>query len=269
MSAYAENIGVVNLSTLASSAQVSLMTQAVQAQMRQHVAPAWGTNPATVNYYTALNKVPAGYWKVVVYNDSDQEGALGYHDEDGGGNVFGRVFVRDTLNAGGDLLYSNLSVCSVLSHEILEIFGDPYVNKWANDDFGIVAYEFCDPVESDSYHIAIPGQRQSPTVSNFVTPQYFDNAAPFGAQFDFLRRLGSPFSVDNGGYMIFVGFSETAPADKPGTKIVDLSKLAPGTRASMRCGINFPDWKLDAKSHAAARMIRRIKSVAPVQKATP
>src|SRR5215469_10773978 len=129
-------INVVNKSTVVTDDDVKVMVRAVAHQLR---------------------------------DDAAQQDALGWHTENQGEVIFGRVFARPVLSNGGDALTKPLSVATVLSHEVLETFCDPYCNLWADNGSGTAyALEVADPVESDSYPVAVPG-RGEVTVSNFVT----------------------------------------------------------------------------------------------------
>ncbi len=191
---------LVNASTLLDDpAAIGLIAQAVDLQILNDAGPAWGRY-GNVDAAPDLASVPAGSVPIVIYDDPDQEGALGWHTEDGGA-VFGRVFVRPVLDAGGDF-YGNpaLSLSSVVSHEVLETLIDPYVSDWSERaDSVLVAAEVCDPVEADSYAIAVldtPIQ-----VSNFVLPAWFDAQATSGP-FDKLGKLTAPFTRTDGGYWV-------------------------------------------------------------------
>jgi hypothetical protein len=193
-------ITVVNRSTLVSSADVQLMTRACAYQLRYHAAPAWGKNIMPVVYAASEATAPPGSWVIGVFDDADQAGALGWHDLGAGDVVYGRVFARPVLDHGGNALTRNLSVASVLSHEVLETFVDPYCNLYADrDGRQSIAVEVGDPVEADSYVVPVSGSKV--TVSNFVFPRWFDPQATDGP-FDQLGRLHGPFTMTSGGYLI-------------------------------------------------------------------
>jgi len=105
----------------------------------------------------------------------------------------------------------NVSVSSVLSHEILEMVGDPYANFWCDGPVtpqgNHYALELCDPVQQDSYAINISTDATKPSwvsVSNFILPTWFDPAGknPDDFPFDYLHKLTAPFSMSKGGYLI-------------------------------------------------------------------
>ena len=193
-------ISVVNKSTLVSNTDVQLMVRACAWQLRYHAAPAWGKAPIPVMYSPTEATAPPGSWVLGVFDNSDQAGALGWHDLGVGDIVYGRVFAEPVLSHGGNALTASLSIASVLSHEVLETFVDPYCNLYADKDGRTsIAVEVGDPVESDYYVVPVSGTKV--TVSNFVLPRWFDPAATSGP-FDQLGNLKAPFSMTRGGYLI-------------------------------------------------------------------
>jgi hypothetical protein len=230
-------ICLVNKSTLLRDADVRLMARACAAQVRLHLAPAWGMAPIPVVYLSSKDDAPPGAWVLTVLDDSDQADALGWHSEDDSGLYYGRIFARPVLDNGGNALTKNLSVASVGSHEVCEIFCDPSCNLYAErDQHTEIAVEVCDPVESDSYVIKIDGI--SITVSNFVTRRWFDPQAQ-GGRFDYLGKLTTPFTMTKGGYVI---------VKKDGI-------------VSQQFGDRYPEWRKDTKQHPLARTSRRVLHV--------
>ena len=193
-------ITVVNRSSLMSSTDVALAVRAAAWQLRYQAAPAWGKNPIPVVFSPTEQSAPPGSWVIGVFDDSDQAGTLGWHDLGQGDIVYGRVFVRPVLTHGGNALTAPLSVASVLTHEVLETFVDPYCNLYADaDGTRSIAVEIGDPVEGDSYVIPVGGVAVQ--VSNFVYPRWFDPTATTGP-FDLMGKLHAPFSMTPGGYLI-------------------------------------------------------------------
>lgn len=229
---------VVNQSTLVSNGDVQTMTRACAHQLRYDAAPLFGLAPMPVIYITkdhlASGAVPPGSWVVSILDDPDQADALGWHTEEQGELIYGRVFARPVLDNGGDALSKELSVASVLSHEVLETFADPHCNTYADSGRGyLVAYEVCDPVESDSYPVAVSGKNVM--VSNFVTPKWFDPQAAKGDTLDFMGNTSEPFEMTAGGYVV---------------------EMREG-RVSQKFGERFPEWKKETKKADTARAARR------------
>jgi hypothetical protein len=247
-------IAVQNLSTSVSDADVYSMTLLVDRQVRDHVAPAWGIQPPFVEFYkpSADPAVPAPHFTAIIgiLDDADQAGDLGWHTEGPDATVYGRVFARPVLANGGNALTNQLSVCSVLSHEVIETIGDPACDGWhQRADGTLAARELCDPVEGDSYEVTVTseiGTVITGTVSDFVLPAWFDPDAAPGAT-DYMGLLTAPFGVRPTGYVITMA----------------------GTTVSEAWGEEYPRWRIVTKESPAARTARRDPSVVPVVPAVP
>ena len=226
------SIIVVNKSTLISNSNVKLMACACATQIKIHAALLWGKAPIPVIYSSTVQDAAPGSWVIAVLDDADQAGDLGWHTEDQGDLVYGRVFARPALDAGGTALSGEYAVSSVLSHEVLESFSDPSCSLWAQTLQGpLVAYEVCDPVESDGYTITVGGWPVQ--VSNFVTPSWFDPQASSTDRFDYLGNVHAPFTMSKGGYWVQMQngkvsqkFGESFPEWKKATKLADTSRAA-------------------------------------------
>jgi hypothetical protein len=237
-------IAVQNLSSLVSGEDAYNMTLLVNRQLREHAAPAWGLLPPEVVY------LPSGaqgvHYDAIIglLDDADQAGDLGWHTEGPDANVYGRVFARPVLNAGGNALSADLSICSVLSHECLETFLDAACDLWAQRADGtLIARELGDPVESDSYTLTImtrDGDQVTGTVSDFVLPAWFDSNAAPGAT-DYMGLLTAPFQMRPGGYTIMMS----------------------GGQVSQQWGAEYPEWRKATKEHPTARTARRMAAGHP------
>jgi hypothetical protein len=226
-------IAILNQSTLISNADTAAMTQAIAAQVRLDAAPLWDRAPAAVIFYTDPSAVPAtAHGIAIVDTIQDQpQGVLGFHTEDPGGKLWGVVAAKPELGNGGKATTGDWSVSSVLSHEVLEMYIDPNCNLWANDGSGSAySFEICDPVEAPAYVV------NGISVSNFVTPSWFDAQAAPTAQFDKLGQLKAPFSILKGGYVVY----ESAGKEH------------------QKFGDEFPGWRKDMKSGPMARTRRRL-----------
>ncbi len=221
-------IAVINKSSIISNDEVKLMTLGVAKQAREHAAPAWDIRPPKVEYRDSEVVTEAGAFKVLIFDDADIAGALGYHSDGPDGLPYGRVFVKITQKNG-------LSVSSVLSHEVLELMMDPQANYWADNWRENLTYalEVCDPVESDYYKVDVEGG--SVEVSNFALQSWFDPAPPTGAKFDWLGKLSKPFTMTDGGYVII--------RDQVEDRAV--------------FGAKYPEWKKEMKLKSPSRTKRR------------
>jgi hypothetical protein len=209
-------IAIVNHSARVTDADANLMTLAVQQQLTLHVAPAWNQKAPTLKFYSAadIKKVPGYAWIVGIFDNPTVANALGYHSENDD-VIDGFTFVDPVLDNKGVVLYDesnpqNVSVSSVLSHEVVEMFGDRFANLWAdgpaNGRNSQYAMELCDPVEADSYVVEVifEGATTKVSVSNFVFPSWFNPQATvkLNFPFDYLKKLTAPFTMTSGGYMI-------------------------------------------------------------------
>ena len=117
-------------------------------------------------------------------------GALGFHDD-----VAGVIFAR--------VLWQGDATSVTLSHEILEMMGDPKCNAWRRmPDRRDTALEACDAVEGDVYieTADVGGDLMPVDVSNYLLPSWFKvgGAGPY----DRMSKLTAPFDMTPGGYMI-------------------------------------------------------------------
>ncbi len=188
-------IGVFNQSTVISDQELKKWIRAVQHQIRNDWAPIWGYDADLI--WQPKDAPPrSGMWHIMVFDDADQAGVLGYHDMTPEGLPLGKVFAKTTLAYGG--------LPSVtLSHEVLEMLADPDVNLIAmgndpNSGAKFYAYEVCDAVEADNLGYQIYGV----TVSDFVTPAWFESfRSPNSTQFSFKKNVTAPFQLAAGGYI--------------------------------------------------------------------
>src|SRR5437879_3900794 len=156
-------IALLNESTVVTDHDIAAITHALQTQVDRDWQPVWGSRADLV----AVPKgqpLPAGAWWLGFFDNSDQAGALGYHDLTNEGLPLGKVF------AATDKQYGQ-KVSVTASHELLEMLGDPDICRCINQGHTLYALEVCDPVEADNLGYDI----DSVTVSNFVTPAYFES----------------------------------------------------------------------------------------------
>lgn len=230
-------IYVVNHSTLVSDADAATMTEVVGSQLFFHTARLWGRQPNAVKFTKDEASAPAGSWIIGILDDPDQADALGWHTEDSQGRIFGRVFARPALSHGAKVLEGANAVSTTLSHEVLETFGDPNVNQWADAGNGIsYSWELCDAVESDFYELRLQDGKAA-AVSNFLLPAWFDPQAPRGSQFDYMKRVNAAFQMTQGGYVVI---------EQEGQQ-------------KQLFGEQFPNWKKELKLGELSRGGRRLR----------
>lgn len=182
-------IAITNESTVLTDDQVKAVLPALQKQVTNDFRAFYDID-ATLVFVAKGSVLTDGWWQIVVLDDPDQAGALGYHDISSQGTPLGKVFAK--------LDIENKSSWTVtISHELLEMLGDPDINLCAQADTGVIyAYEVCDPVESDSLGYQIYGV----LVSDFVTPKWFQPSA-FGSLYSFKNNVSGSFRLAKDGYI--------------------------------------------------------------------
>jgi hypothetical protein len=226
-------IAILNQSTVVANADVATMTAAIASQVQNDVAPIWERAPASVVFYPDPTKVPAGARGIAIVDTIQDQptGVLGLHAVDQAGQTWGAVAAQPELANNATVLTGDWSVSSTLSHEVLEMFIDPNCNLWANNGQGSVySLEVCDPVEAPTYTI------NGVSVSNFVTPSWFDPLPPAGAKFDKMDQLTAGFSILPTGYMTY-----------------ELKG-----KEQQQWGTAYPDWRKATKSGPWARAQQRV-----------
>lgn len=223
-------IYLVNKSTNVSDADVAAMAAACSKQLAQHVAPAHFVTAAPVLFLGKGAQPPVKQARIIAVQDTcDDPEALGYHTEDGTEHIWGVVGTKAVLDQGAKALTGPYSVSSVVSHEVCEMFMDPFCSGWFDSGQGwLVAYELCDPVQSDWYTI------DGVAVSNFVTGPWFNPMAARTTKLDFMGKLTRPFSMSKGGYLV---------------------QMREG-KVTQKFGAQMPEWLRELKAGSATRTQR-------------
>lgn len=185
------SIAVKNISSVVSDDELSAALPAFQTQVSRDFAPVWGLD-AQLELVTKDQKTPPGAWLLLVCDNSDQAGALGYHDLSSTGTPLGKVFAKTEALYDGNWTVT-------FSHELLEMLADPNINLTAFDEANarLYAYEVCDAVEDDQFAYTIDGV----LVSDFVYPSWFEPFGPAGAVYNYQKTVTAPFELLPGGYI--------------------------------------------------------------------
>jgi len=189
-------VAVINASTVLTDAQVNDIIPALQQQVHRDFAPVWGVD-ADLTFVRSGGQPPPNMWWLAILDDSDQAGALGYHETTDQGLPLGKVFARTAAQDG-----VNWTITA--SHELLEMLADPEINLTCfvqqTDTTGtLYAYEVCDTCEADQFGYDINGVM----VSDFVFPAWFETfRAPGSTQFDQTNNVNAPVpQLLPGGYI--------------------------------------------------------------------
>ena len=220
--------------------------RAINRQIAEDFEPYWSLG-ATLRLEGKSGKKPdkqapsdmRGDAVIYLWDKTDVPDALGYHDTNNRGIPFGFVFTELSKKMG-----ENWAV--TLSHEALEMIGDPEVNLLVQgshpaDPKSVVFhwYEMCDAVQAETYKI------DGVEVSNFVLPLYFTGGEEVGGRNDFLGRSYNgktlrSFGVNPGGYVGFFnpksGGHETfsMKGDPVAQKRLKMKGTAKGARRGIR-----------------------------------
>ena len=196
-------VAVVNHSTVVESTELTAAVAALQTQVSDHFQPQWNAGASLLvvdataagqarglQARTLAEQLPAGAWLLAILDDSDQAGALGYHELDSTSTPVGKVFAKTDQQ-------NNLSWTVTASHELLEMLGDPYANLCVQirADGTAVAYESADSVEDDSLGYRIGDV----LVSDFVYPHWFIAGSP--GPWDYGGHCTKPLQILPGGYI--------------------------------------------------------------------
>jgi hypothetical protein len=174
---------------------VAFWTEACRVQMERDVAPAWKdfAPPPGIFFYGTAAALPNDQAAIVgIYADAGQADAAGYHTASG-----------DLVLGAVDLSRSS-NPMRTLSHEINELYRNPWLDAWVPGPTPGREYaaELGDPVQRNSYRItaSILGQERAVDVADFVLPAWFDPERP-GPR-TFCLAVENAFEIAHGGYQI-------------------------------------------------------------------
>src|SRR5260370_5352902 len=189
------NVSIINGSSVLTDSGGQPLVGGRQKEVDNDFGPAWGV-AAKLSFVPQGGSPPAGSWWLLILDDSDQAGALGYHDLTSEGLPLGKVFAATDIKFG-----SNWTVTA--SHELLEMLADPNINLTVFIQSGstsgrLYAYEVCDACENDQLGYMIGNV----LVSDFVYPSWFEDFRPANStQFDQGQQVTQPLQLLAGGYI--------------------------------------------------------------------
>jgi len=220
-------IAITNASTCLSDEQVEAVLPVLQKQVSNDFKAYWELD-CTLSFLPTGQSLVDGWWQIIMLDNPDQAGALGYHELTNQGTPMGKVFAKLDLDNGS-------SWTATLSHELLEMLADPWINWCAvGTDSRIYALEVCDAVEADNLGYMI----DDVLVSDFVTPAWFEPTC--ADRLDFRKHLSKELEIARGGYIsIFdssTGWSQVTTKGEGGPRIL------PGSRPQRRKLIR-PAWR--------------------------
>lgn len=143
---------------------------------------------------------PKGAWNIILLDNADQASALGWHDDEHNDIPYAEVFVQTCRD-------DNVPWSEVLSHEVLEMLVDPFVdptkprtahNPQNNKDYIV---EVGDPVQGFGYDVGDPENRHvGVTVADFALPAWWQLDAGV-MKFSYRNSVHAPWEIGPQGYM--------------------------------------------------------------------
>ena len=183
------HIGLVSESKSVDPRSLMLTAAALQKQVTRDYEPIWHVS-ATVSPFATLEDVPNGYWPVMVKDDIHKAAATGVH-QDKNGQPYALVEASDSWSL-------------TASHETLEMLTDPFGNRLVSGrspKAGQGRVEFLVEVADPCEDVAFAYTANGVTVSDFITPAFFDPVASPSAKYSFTKTVQKPRQVRKGGYL--------------------------------------------------------------------
>ncbi len=198
---------IANVSTKIGDAQLSKVVGAIAEQVSRDFTPEWhirGTlSSERLDLGNKRARLNTPTDAVIYLGDQSQDPTRGVKDASG---------YHDTNHRNAPYGFVYLDVCakthdkwsSVLSHEVLELLGDPSatlsvsgprpLHSHSKRQTAYYDLEVCDPTQGDEYEI------DGVVVSNFVTRAYFGIPGGASAATNHLKLPLASFGVRPGGY---------------------------------------------------------------------
>jgi len=196
-------VGLVDTTGRIDKNQIISVAAALNTQVTRDLPQFWVIT-ATVDYLPNPKSIPQGYWPVLLVEQLPP-GEGGFHL-----TKHNQPYAKVIATPG------NADWSIDAAHEIIEMLIDPSGNrlqastaiKIASDGSGVVdgvgqfeyLVEACDPCEANGFAYQIDGV----TVSDFLTPHYYDLAAAPGARYSFTGAIERPRQLLRGGYISYV-----------------------------------------------------------------
>jgi len=246
-------VSVRNVSTVIKDIDVNRFIHAVAQVLVRDFEPAWGVVVTSLHLMAKDELLAPGAYELVIANDSDQIGALGYHELSAIRGPIGFVFAKTSMADG-----SSWTVTA--SHELWEMLADPWINDVVEIDHTDGTTEFrpkevSDACENDEYAIKVRlADGGLPVlISDFVLPEYFRPTGPPEPKYDVQGLIKNPLELLPGGYTLSLiagsgtGWTQISAQTKATSRRSEMvmnggKKILPGSRRQRRM---LPDaeWK--------------------------
>lgn len=201
------------------AAWLAKVAKALTRQLARDVAPTYGKALWNV---TVSNDPATPGPRVVLFDDGDQAGVLGFHDVAPNGEPYAKVFC-----AGLSLD----QISQTLSHEIVELIVDEDAGGFRYPRGSAIGYadEACDAVQGDGYRL------DDVLLANFVTPAWYVTGS--SGPWDFLGLLTAPCTKTADGYVIRRNPDGSVDTDPPEAMALP-GKDHPASRTARRLALS-------------------------------
>ena len=201
-------IGLVDTTGAIDPRMMAVATAALNIQVTRDLPQFWPV-AATVCHLPDPKHIPQGVWPVFLV-DRLPPGEGGFHQ-----THHGQPYAKVVVTPG------NNEWTVDASHEIIEMLVDPSgnrlqpsvaigvdVNGQIRDMPGRFEYlvEACDPCEADAFTYQIDGI----SVSDFITPHFYDAMRTAGTRYSFTGAIIAPRDILRGGYITWVNPEDQA-----------------------------------------------------------
>ncbi|WP_052941523.1 hypothetical protein [Chromobacterium subtsugae] len=219
-----QNFALLSASPLVKFKDLAPVAGAVTRQVNGDFFSYWNINGA-VTSFTDQAQVPPDYYRITVVQGRP-EGLLGIHHDDNGQPY---AYVSD------EGLWS-----VTVSHEVLEMLVDPTFAAVRPGPIGDKQVDFlveiCDPCQAVAYSI------DGISVSDFVTPEYYDTSPPTNARFTCQAAVTEAFGVAAGGYLTWMDPSDNMyysySTDGTNSSVTKLGLYPAGMRTTPRAWVD-------------------------------
>lgn len=193
-------VQIKNHSTVVGDAEAVRMVAACQKQISRDLKSVYGLD-ALLHFADKNATLSKFDWQLLIVDNADQAGALGYHETTANGTPIGYCFAKTTKDDGG-------LVSVTFSHELLELLGDPEINRCVLDEASnkLYAEELCDACEDDSLAYDIDGVK----VSDFVLPGFWLGSTTPHSPLSFTGAVKKPLQILPGGYLAYLDMANPA-----------------------------------------------------------
>ena len=192
-------IGLMNTSSAIAADEVARVAAALDIQVNRDLAPIWSASAANGTRVITLapdQPVPRGVSPIIIVDEAPG-GVAGQH--------------RITQNVPWAIVSTKRDWALAASHECIELIVDPTGEATISgrgltlvdgalhelDERFDYLLEICDPIEDSNHAYTIDGV----VVSDFYTPNYFDDAVTPGMRYSFNGAISRPREVGRNGYL--------------------------------------------------------------------